>query len=59
MSPGRWCGTATAAGDFGSPGQQGRLEWCALKFCVGLQSGLEVMLHLFSVPSPLLGRSAG
>lgn len=34
-------------------------QWCTLKFCVGLQSGLDVVLHLFSVPSPLLGRTAG
>lgn len=51
-SLGRWCGTATAAGDFGSPGQQSRLEWCALKFCVGLQSELEVVLHLFMCHLP-------
>lgn len=32
-------------------------QWCALKFCVGLQNGLGVVLHFFSVLSPLLGRT--
>lgn len=33
-------------------------HWCAPKFCVGLQSGLGVVLPLFSVLSPLLARTA-